>query len=76
MIDAGKIFALQGNVISCEAYGSGHINRTFLVCTDVCNVFWADTAREAQAYFDIGADCLLTNDFQRVRAGLENMKHD
>lgn len=42
----------------------------------VCNVFWADTAREAQAYFDIGADCLLTNDFQRVRAGLENMKHD
>ncbi len=39
MIDAGKIFALQGNVISCEAYGSGHINRTFLVCTDAPHAY-------------------------------------
>lgn len=39
----------------------------------VCNVFWADSAREAKAYFDIGADCMLTNNYQAVKAGLEDM---
>ena len=27
-------FALQGNPVSCEKYGMGHINRTYLVVTD------------------------------------------
>lgn len=35
-----------------------------------CNLFWADTAREAKAYFDIGIDCVLTNNFGPVSAAL------
>lgn len=27
-------FAIEGNLVSCEPYGSGHINRTYLVVTD------------------------------------------
>lgn len=39
----------------------------------VCNLFWADTAEEAKAYFDIGIDCVLTNNFQPVKDGLKTM---
>ena len=35
-----------------------------------CNLFWADTPEEARAYFDIGIDCVLTNNYQPVAAGL------
>lgn len=31
---AAESFALSGKIISCEPYGFGHINRTFLVVTD------------------------------------------
>ena len=34
MQDVLKNFRLQGGVVSCEPYGCGHINRTFLVVTD------------------------------------------
>lgn len=34
MTDAIKNFRLEGNVASCAAYGSGHINRTQLITTD------------------------------------------
>lgn len=34
MQDVLKHFRLQGGVISCEPYGCGHINRTYLVVTD------------------------------------------
>ena len=34
MFDVLRQFALEGNVRSCEIYGSGHINRTYLVVTD------------------------------------------
>lgn len=34
MQDVLKHFRLQGGVISCEPYGCGHINRTFLVVMD------------------------------------------
>lgn len=34
MQDILKHFRLQGSAISCEPYGCGHINRTFLVVTD------------------------------------------
>ena len=34
MMDVQKVFTLAGNVLSCERYGSGHINETFLVVTD------------------------------------------
>ncbi len=33
-ITAAKLFAIKGEVISCEPYGEGHINRTLLVVTD------------------------------------------
>ena len=36
----------------------------------ICNLFWADTPEEARAYFDIGIDCVLTNNYQPVAAGL------
>lgn len=31
-----------------------------------CNLFWADAPDEAQAYLDIGIDCILTNNYQPV----------
>ena len=34
MNDAIKQFKLSGNAVSCEPYGSGHINHTQLVVTD------------------------------------------
>ena len=34
MQDVLKNFCLQGGVVSCEPYGCGHINRTYLVVTD------------------------------------------
>ena len=34
MMDVLAQFALDGKVVSCAPYGSGHINQTFLVETD------------------------------------------
>ena len=34
MFDILKQFVLEGRPLSCESYGSGHINRTYLVVTD------------------------------------------
>ena len=34
MQDVLKNFRLQGGVVSCEPYGCGHINRTYLVVMD------------------------------------------
>ena len=36
----------------------------------ICNLFWADSAKEAKAYMDIGIDCILTNNFGVVKADL------
>lgn len=30
-LDAAKLFALDSGIVSCESYGFGHINRTFLI---------------------------------------------
>lgn len=35
MLDAAKHFNLKGEPVSCEPYGNGHINQTFLVVTDL-----------------------------------------
>jgi len=37
----------------------------------ICNLFWADSAKEARAYMDIGIDCILTNNIGVVKAELE-----
>lgn len=37
----------------------------------ICNLFWADSAKEAKAYMDIGIDCILTNNIGVVKAELE-----
>lgn len=37
----------------------------------ICNLFWADSAKEARAYMDIGIDCVLTNNIGVVKAELE-----
>lgn len=37
----------------------------------ICNLFWADSAKEAKAYMDIGIDCVLTNNIGVVKAELE-----
>jgi glycerophosphoryl diester phosphodiesterase len=31
-----------------------------------CNVFWADDPEEARSYLEMGADTILTNDYNRV----------
>lgn len=38
----------------------------------ICNLFWADSAKEAKAYMDIGIDCVLTNNIGVVKAELED----
>ena len=34
MLEILNQFLLSGRAISCEPYGNGHINRTYLVITD------------------------------------------
>ncbi len=36
----------------------------------ICNVFWSDDPQEAAAFLDMGIDCILTNDYQRVVSSL------
>ncbi len=33
-----------------------------------CNAFYADTPEKAQEYLEMGVDCILTNDYQRISA--------
>ena len=39
----------------------------------ICNFCQTDKPDTAKELFDMGIDCLLTNDFHRVKVGLENM---
>ncbi|MBQ3506017.1 MAG: hypothetical protein IJA89_04500 [Clostridia bacterium] len=32
-----------------------------------CNIFWSDEVDEANKYFDMGIDCVLTNDYLKIR---------
>lgn len=34
----------------------------------ICNVFYADTPEKARHYLEMGVDCILTNDYQRISA--------
>ena len=36
----------------------------------VCNFCAADTPDDAKALFELGVDCILTNDFHYVKSGL------
>jgi glycerophosphoryl diester phosphodiesterase len=38
----------------------------------VVNVFYADTYEDAKHYLDLGADVILTNDYQRVACAADN----
>ena len=35
-----------------------------------CNVFWSDEPNEANKFIDMGIDCILTNDYQRIATAL------
>ena len=37
----------------------------------ICNLFWADDPQEARQFFDLGIDCILTNNFLPVKAVLD-----
>ena len=32
----------------------------------LCNVFWSDDAEECERFLDMGIDCILTNDYNRI----------
>jgi hypothetical protein len=32
----------------------------------LCNVFWSDDAEESERFLDMGIDCILTNDYNRI----------
>ena len=32
----------------------------------ICNIFWSDDPEETKMMLDMGMDCILSNDFQRV----------
>ena len=36
----------------------------------LCNVFWADDVQEAMRYRDMGIDCILTNDYLKIKNAL------
>ena len=38
-----------------------------------CNMFWSDDPEEARGFFEMGIDCVLTNDFQRVLDGVRDI---
>ena len=37
----------------------------------ICNLFWADDPEEAKQYFDLGIDCILTNNYLPVSEALK-----
>lgn len=37
------------------------------------NVFWSDDPHEAADYLALGCDCILSNDYQRVSAGIRSL---
>ncbi|MBO5754724.1 MAG: hypothetical protein J6R89_01570 [Clostridia bacterium] len=37
----------------------------------ICNVFWSDDPEEARRFRDMGIDCILTNDYLRIKNALE-----
>lgn len=37
-----------------------------------CNMFWSDDPEEARKFLEMGIDCVLTNDYQRVSDGVKN----
>ena len=37
----------------------------------ICNVFYADEPAEAQAYLDMGIDCILTNDYLAIKNAIK-----
>ena len=54
MLDAVYQFPLKGNPISCEPYGEGHINRTYLVITDL-DEWYILQHINARVFLDIAA---------------------
>ncbi len=39
----------------------------------LCNVFWADDPEEAIRYRRMGIDCILTNDYLKIKKALDNL---
>ena len=39
----------------------------------LCNVFWADDPEEAILYRTMGIDCILTNDYLKIKKTLGNL---
>ena len=37
----------------------------------ILNLFWSDDPEEAQMYLDKGIDCVLTNDFLKIKNALK-----
>ena len=37
----------------------------------LCNVFWSDDPQEAKEFIEMGIDCILTNDYNRVSQAVE-----
>jgi hypothetical protein len=38
-----------------------------------CNMFWSDDPEEARRFLEMGIDCILTNDYQRVFFGVKDL---
>ena len=38
-----------------------------------CNMFWSDDPKEAREFLEMGIDCILTNDYQRVYDGVSDL---
>ena len=38
-----------------------------------CNMFWSDDSEEARKFLEMGIDCILTNDYQRVYDGVKDI---
>ena len=38
-----------------------------------CNMFWSDDPEEARGFLEMGIDCILTNDYQRVYDGVYDL---
>ena len=40
----------------------------------ITNVFWSDDADETKEFLDMGIDCILTNDYNRISQVVEEYK--
>ena len=70
-VEEGKVYELINPKI--VAYAGEQMEQEGRERGIRCNMFWSDDPEEARRFFEMGIDCVLTNDYQRVYDGVKDI---